>query len=132
MPLCRYAARSASFGVGVVEVIRELTDLAGRFMLLDLWNAIYSAISKEQSEIKLKDGEFRGDKAHPDLALQRLVPDGLHFSTEGYALVYRTLVQSVEAQWPTDGPHTAPFMQPEWRVLAGLPASPIPSLPPLK
>lgn len=132
MSLCRYAARSASFGVGVVEATRELASLNGRFIIVDLWNAIYSATTKEQSEYKLNDGEFRGDKAHPDFTLQRLIPDGLHFSPEGYALVYLTVVQSMEAQWPSDGPHTAPFMQPEWRVLAGLPAGPIPSLPPLK
>jgi lysophospholipase L1-like esterase len=90
------------------EAAREVAASLG-IAVVDLWTAFMTAAG-------WKDGEpLIGSRDAPNNEkLQSFFTDGLHFTGDGYRLMYEEVMKTIIAKWPDQAPETLEMVFPGW------------------
>ncbi|KPI35038.1 GDSL esterase/lipase [Cyphellophora attinorum] len=93
-----------------------LVDVWRLFMLEAGWSD--DNATSGTSDEEYLPGDARREKS---AALARLLSDGLHFTVEGYELLYREMERVIRTSVPDACPERLPMVFPEWQDVVGDP-----------
>ncbi|KAF2763282.1 SGNH hydrolase [Pseudovirgaria hyperparasitica] len=107
----RRAACTKAYADAVITLGLEM-----RVAVLDLWGAVMARVGWDAGggvgggEVVLPGSLERAREP----VLDGLLHDGLHFSPEGYRVLYEELVGLIAERWPELRPEALPFVLPGW------------------
>nr|POE66160.1 isoamyl acetate-hydrolyzing esterase 1 like [Quercus suber] len=109
--LRRTAANTARYAEVVRHVGQEL-----QIPVLDIWSAMMSRASSgemvfHETPPKPLPGSL---EMAPNAVLDKFLHDGLHFSSEGYKVLYDELIMLIQATWPDQAPDKLERILPDW------------------
>ncbi|KAF2768182.1 lipolytic enzyme [Teratosphaeria nubilosa] len=108
--LRRTAANTALYAEAVREVGREL-----QVPVLDIWTAMMARAGYAFSPASDTPQAIAGSVSVPTNAtLQSYLSDGLHFSPEGYKVLYGELMSLIAREWPDQMPSRLRMKLPAW------------------
>ncbi|KIX96475.1 uncharacterized protein Z520_07741 [Fonsecaea multimorphosa CBS 102226] len=85
--------------------------------VLDLWTIFMTEAGWQEGST----GALIGSKDAPrNEVLGKLLNDGLHFTPQGYELMYQELVQLIQHQLPDQLPEKLPMIFPDWKDKLGV------------
>ncbi|KAH9826972.1 Isoamyl acetate-hydrolyzing esterase 1 [Teratosphaeria destructans] len=108
--LRRTAANTALYAEAVREVGREL-----QVPVLDIWTAMMARAGYSPGPVSDTPQAIAGSVSVPTNAiLQSYLSDGLHFSPEGYKVLYGELMSLIQREWPDQMPSRLRMKLPAW------------------
>ena len=109
----RTAANAALYARACRETAASLS-----IPVVDLWTIF---MHKAGWDPKDEDAPLVGSKGAPrSEVLGELLFDGLHFTDDGYALMFDELVKVIEESYPEETPERLPMVFPDWMQVMGL------------
>ncbi|ODH49861.1 hypothetical protein GX48_03950 [Paracoccidioides brasiliensis] len=103
-PVIRKAETTKQYAEACRDVGRELG-----VPVADIWGAFMKEAGWEEGE------PLAGSKRAPaNVRLGELLSDGLHFSPEGYRVMYREVMRVIRARYPELAPERVPMRFPGW------------------
>ncbi|KAK5674115.1 hypothetical protein LTS10_013136 [Elasticomyces elasticus] len=103
--LRRTAANTALYA----QAVRDLGEETG-VPVLDIHRAMLALAGHDHLSVPLPGSM----EAATNATLQSFLVDGLHFSGEGYRLLFTELMILIEREWPEAMPHNLPLRLPAW------------------
>ncbi|KAL1998670.1 hypothetical protein VTN02DRAFT_5769 [Thermoascus thermophilus] len=102
-------SRTASNTKRYADACREVAGSLG-VPVVDIWTAFMKAAGWQEGQ------PLPGSKEIPNNAvLEGLLSDGLHFTPEGYKIMYREVMRVIRATWPDQAPENLPMTFPHWQ-----------------
>lgn len=111
-PLTRRAAVTAEYAMAVRDVGVEV---GGELVVLDLWSVVMEDAILRTPTYKPGQPLLGTKETGPNEALINLIPDGLHFSTSGYKIFLRALLEVMEKKWPDKSAENS-YVFPTWQT----------------
>ncbi|KAI9760958.1 MAG: hypothetical protein M4579_001334 [Chaenotheca gracillima] len=102
----RTAANTSLYAEEVRKIGKEL-DLP----VVDLWSAFMQMAGWKEGEVLL--GSKEKDQ---NPVLEELMHDGLHLNPQGYRILYREVINTIERVWPDQACESLPMIFPTWDV----------------
>jgi isoamyl acetate esterase len=110
--LRRTATNTARYAKAIRDIGAELN-----IPVLDIWTALATRSGYTSREPERTDGPILllgSTDAPANSTLQAMLYDGLHFSPEGYKVLYGELMALIEREWPEEMPSRLPMKLPAW------------------
>ncbi|KAL1964988.1 hypothetical protein VTN77DRAFT_6188 [Rasamsonia byssochlamydoides] len=103
-------SRAASNTRLYADACREVANSLG-IPVVDIWTAFMKAAGWQEGQ------PLAGSKDIPrNDILEGLFTDGLHFSGEGYKIMFDEVMKVIQATWPDQVPERLPMIFPGWEV----------------
>ncbi|KAL4785794.1 SGNH hydrolase-type esterase domain-containing protein [Aspergillus varians] len=90
------------------EAAREVGDSL-KVPVIDLWTAFMTAAGWKEGQPLIGSSETPNNEK-----LASLLTDGLHFTPDGYRIVYDEIVKAIATNWPDQVPEKLPQIFPPW------------------
>ncbi|KAK4900435.1 hypothetical protein LTR49_027472 [Elasticomyces elasticus] len=107
--LGRTLRRTAANTARYAQAIRDLGKETG-VPVLDIHRAMLALAGHDHLSVPL----LGSMEAATNVALQLFLVDGIHFSGEGYRLLFTELMILIEREWPQAMPNNLPLRLPAW------------------
>jgi lysophospholipase L1-like esterase len=108
----RTAEHTAKYARAAQELGQEL-----QLPVLDLWTIFMQKAGWQEGST----GALAGSRDAPrNKVLGELLEDGLHFTPEGYHLMFDELVQVIQQKLPEHVPEKLPMIFPDWKDKLGI------------
>ncbi|KAL2221598.1 GDSL Lipase/Acylhydrolase family protein [Thermoascus aurantiacus ATCC 26904] len=102
-------SRTASNTKLYADACREVAASLG-VQVVDIWTAFMKAAGWQEGQ------PLPGSKDIPNNeVLESLLSDGLHFTPEGYKIMYTEVMKVIRATWPDQAPENLPMIFPRWQ-----------------
>ncbi|KAE8352244.1 SGNH hydrolase-type esterase domain-containing protein [Aspergillus coremiiformis] len=103
-----HPSRTAEHTKKYAEAVREVGSSLG-VPVVDVWSAFMSATGWKEGE------PLPGSRDLPSLEkFERFFTDGLHLTADGYRVVYDAIMETIQVNWPEQGPERLPSVFPPW------------------
>ncbi|ODM20654.1 hypothetical protein SI65_03707 [Aspergillus cristatus] len=104
----QHPSRTAHHTKLYAEAAREVSASLN-VPVADLWTAFMNATGWKEGQALPGSRDLPNDEN-----LSRLLSDGLHFTSEGYKVMFDVVMETIRKNWPDQDPEKLPFVFPGW------------------